>query len=141
MNSKKPLLKRLTERIPLAIKTKVFERDGNRCIKCRTQKWLEIHHITPVYSGGTNDENNLVTLCSLCHHFAPDGPLKFIKYMSDPNRPPFDLAIDIAEKAFISAIQLEEADYTIARSNPVAFWKARYGKEVRNALRWMYENE
>lgn len=29
---------------------------------------LTVHHLVPVHAGGTDDENNLVTLCLLCHH-------------------------------------------------------------------------
>ena len=130
-----------SERLPKHLKDKVFARDDDRCIKCHSQKWLEVHHILPIYAGGTNDINNLVTLCSLRHHFAPDSPLKFVKYVADPNRPPFDLALDIAQKSFVSALLLDREDYEIAKEDPISFWKARYEKDIRNALAWMYENE
>jgi len=29
---------------------------------------LTVHHIIPVCKGGTNDLNNLLLLCKLCHH-------------------------------------------------------------------------
>lgn len=29
---------------------------------------LTVHHVIPVHAGGTDDDNNLVTLCLLCHH-------------------------------------------------------------------------
>lgn len=29
---------------------------------------LTVHHIIPVHAGGTDDDENLVTLCILCHH-------------------------------------------------------------------------
>lgn len=141
MENHDSVYKMMKERIPPKVKARILERDGNKCIKCRTSKWLELHHIVPVYRGGTNDESNLITMCSLCHHFAPENPLKLIKYMADPNRPPFDLAIDVAEKAFVSALLLDKEDYEIARSDPVTFWKTRYEKELRNALLSLYGQE
>ena len=137
----KSVSQKLIERMPPNLKLRVFERDSNKCAKCRTQKWLEVHHIVPLYLGGTNDESNLITLCSLCHHFAPDQPLKFVKYMSDPTRPPFDFALDIAEKAFVSAVMLDKEDLEIAKENPVSFWRSRYRKDIGNALTWLYDNE
>jgi hypothetical protein len=33
---------------------------------------LEVHHIVPLYRGGTNDAENLAALCKPCHKEAPD---------------------------------------------------------------------
>jgi 5-methylcytosine-specific restriction endonuclease McrA len=38
--------------------------DGKRC---GSDRWTEIHHIHPVHLGGTNDPENLTTLCSFHH--------------------------------------------------------------------------
>lgn len=45
----------------------VFERDGRRCQNCGAAGRLEAHHITPISEGGTNDLDNLTTLCRSCH--------------------------------------------------------------------------
>lgn len=52
----------------------VFVRDGGQCTfkdslgkRCENRRWLEVHHIIHVKDGGTNDPENLPTLCS-CHH-------------------------------------------------------------------------
>lgn len=41
------------------------------CEECRkTGKLIpaeEVHHIVPLSAGGTNDENNLMSLCTSCH--------------------------------------------------------------------------
>lgn len=48
-------------------------RDQYRCQYCRMHEgeWhgidLQVHHIRPVDSGGSNDLDNLVTLCNGCH--------------------------------------------------------------------------
>ena len=48
----------------------MFKRDGFKCQYCGSfppNVMLEIDHITPVYSGGTNDINNLITSCFDCN--------------------------------------------------------------------------
>lgn len=42
-------------------------RDGNRCILCSSKESLEVDHIVPVCLGGTNDSDNLQTLCKKCN--------------------------------------------------------------------------
>lgn len=64
---------------------KVYDRDGHACVRCgwkpadtgpfrvsplthrRVLCMLEIDHIVPVSLGGTNDIDNLQTLCSCCN--------------------------------------------------------------------------
>ncbi len=49
---------------------KVFKRDKNKCVRCGSKKNLAVHHIIPVRSskeGGTEEIDNLVTLCKKCH--------------------------------------------------------------------------
>ncbi len=52
----------------------VFARDSGRCThinmkgeRCTSDRYLHIHHIIPVSLGGSNNPNNLTTLCS-AHH-------------------------------------------------------------------------
>lgn len=63
-------------RSPLAAEQKhaVFERDQGRCThigldgkRCNQDRGIEIHHIFPVSRGGTNELENLTTLCSNHH--------------------------------------------------------------------------
>ncbi len=42
-------------------------RDGGACVYCNSQEKLEVHHIIPIFNGGTNDIKNLVLLCHDCH--------------------------------------------------------------------------
>ena len=46
----------------------VYERDNCVCHACAsvTDDW-EVHHIVPISDGGTNDIDNLQTLCHRCH--------------------------------------------------------------------------
>ncbi|MCD7725322.1 MAG: HNH endonuclease [Clostridiales bacterium] len=39
----------------------------NQCAICGNKDFLEIHHLTPKASGGTDDYDNLILLCACCH--------------------------------------------------------------------------
>ena len=54
------------------LRRKVFMRDGHRCqgSGCRSTRFLEVHHRLPRAHGGSDQPDNLVTLCSRCHRFA-----------------------------------------------------------------------
>jgi hypothetical protein len=45
----------------------VFRRDGHRCLACGITSKLTIDHIVPKAEQGTNDEENLQTLCDTCN--------------------------------------------------------------------------
>ncbi len=45
----------------------IIERDGGRCVKCGCGDDLHIHHIIHRENGGTNNPDNLITLCAACH--------------------------------------------------------------------------
>ena len=46
----------------------VKHRDGHKCTDCGASGVeLHVHHIVPLSKGGTNDLDNLATLCSMCH--------------------------------------------------------------------------
>lgn len=57
--------------IPDRVRHEVFKRDGYRCRECGASRdegaTLEIDHIIPVANGGTNDIDNLQTLCKKCN--------------------------------------------------------------------------
>lgn len=72
--------------IPYKQKTEIFSRDNFRCQKCDfhgTSEDLEVHHIKMKIDGGCDETNNLITLCSICHYFAPDDENEFEKYLSE----------------------------------------------------------
>jgi hypothetical protein len=48
-------------------KKRVKQRDGKRCLCCGCTSPLQVDHIIPWYLGGTNDEDNLQTLCKYCN--------------------------------------------------------------------------
>ncbi len=72
--------------IPFKIKSEVFSRDGFKCKKCGfmgNSEELEVHHIKMRVDGGNDIINNLVTLCFICHHFAPDTEEDFQEYLKE----------------------------------------------------------
>ena len=59
--------------MPRELRLAVFKRDGFMCCDCGYQahdsrgRRLHVDHIIPVSLGGTNDIDNLQTLCDLCN--------------------------------------------------------------------------
>ena len=55
--------------IPEKVKKRIWQEANMRCAKCEESDvdTLEIHHIKAVKSGGTDDKENLILLCSNCH--------------------------------------------------------------------------
>lgn len=45
----------------------VFDRDGNKCLKCKSTENLTIDHIVPKSRGGSHHIANLQTLCQKCN--------------------------------------------------------------------------
>jgi hypothetical protein len=64
---------RLPARTRQAIKQRyaILERDGYRCTICGSPpgpgRVLQVHHRLPVHLGGANGDDNLITLCQVCH--------------------------------------------------------------------------
>lgn len=76
----------MKERNPI-LRKKVLERDNFTCQKCKIQdktaKSLEVHHLIPITFDGKDEINNLITLCSDCHHFAPNTKKEFDEYLNE----------------------------------------------------------
>ena len=78
----------MSNKIPIShvLKKEVLERDNSKCQKCgffgRTEE-LETHHIKPKISGGKDEKENLITLCSICHYYAPDSEEDFKNYLNE----------------------------------------------------------
>jgi 5-methylcytosine-specific restriction protein A len=51
-----------------AIRSRILRRDGHRCVICGAPA-RQVDHITPAYLGGTDDDDNLASLCDP-HHAA-----------------------------------------------------------------------
>jgi len=89
-------------------------RDDYTCRECETtggpkgDAQLEVHHITPVSKGGSDDLENLETLCQSCHRTKRDNPGSFDKQYST------DAIIDAVQKHFPAATSevADEIDMT-----------------------------
>jgi len=53
--------------VPEELRQKIFDRDGRKCVICGAKEDLSIDHIIPRSKGGTNDPENLQTLCRSCN--------------------------------------------------------------------------
>lgn len=62
------LVKRYT-RQPMshAKRMRVFEKNDFQCVSCSARKDLSVDHIFALANGGTNDDDNLQTLCRTCN--------------------------------------------------------------------------
>ena len=54
-------------KIPDAVRQRVYERDGHRCLCCNTRSDLSLDHIEPHSLGGSDEESNLQALCLPCN--------------------------------------------------------------------------
>jgi len=54
----------------------VLYRDGFKCQHCGSKDHLEVHHIRYKSHKGTNDVDNLITLCYECHQKLHSGKIK-----------------------------------------------------------------
>lgn len=64
-------------RIPDPVRVAVLKRDGFQCVRCGwnrsmfsrddPRRMLELHHVRPHKDGGTNEAENLITLCNVDH--------------------------------------------------------------------------
>jgi hypothetical protein len=56
---------RATQDVAPATRRQVKHRDGGRCVVdgCTQSVWVDVHHLTPRGEGGTNDADNLATMC------------------------------------------------------------------------------
>src|SRR5690554_7445468 len=54
--------------IPKSVKDKVFQRDGGRCIICGSYNAMPNSHYISRAKGGLGIEQNIVTMCMMCHH-------------------------------------------------------------------------
>jgi len=55
----------------MAIRGRILKRDNGLC-QARDEgcegNAVEVHHIVPIELGGTNDDDNLISLCEMCHY-------------------------------------------------------------------------
>lgn len=70
------------------LKAQVKRRDGNRCLACGGRKYLQVDHIVSWYKGGSNDIENLQTLCKGCNEKKGTRTMRFTTQRTTlPTRP------------------------------------------------------
>ena len=52
----------------------IWERDSFTCQVCGKKPAYQVHHIIPRRKGGSDDPDNLITLCGLCHMLISPTP-------------------------------------------------------------------
>ena len=65
----------------VALRFKVFDRDGWECRWCGKRRDLTVHHILARSGGGGDVEENLITLCNACHEFVQRRWRRFVDYL------------------------------------------------------------
>ena len=65
------------ELVDNATRAKVFARDGHVCLACGTARSSQLDHITAVYHEGSNEIDNLQTLCKHCNVFKATQHISF----------------------------------------------------------------
>lgn len=53
--------------IPQDVKTRVWQRDGGKCVECGAREYLEFDHVIPWSRGGATSIDNLQILCRRCN--------------------------------------------------------------------------
>ena len=126
------------ERLDPALRKAVLARDNNTCQICEVASGMEfvevldVHHIQEVYLGGTDDINNLITTCTVCHkliHLHGRGELAMrpIEQFSESEQRRFKRIIKLGNKIRVDmkmkgmkVDQLKKVDNTetIGRTKP-----------------------
>lgn len=51
----------------------ILRRDGHKCFFCKSHKKLHVHHLLPRSKGGSDDPENLLAVCDICHARLHEG--------------------------------------------------------------------
>lgn len=111
-------------KISVRTRFSIFKRDKFTCRYCGMSSpdvVLELDHIIPVASGGTDDEMNLATSCAQCNSGKSNIPLDEVMTGEDPH----DKAIELLEH------ERQMREYTTVRER---IWKYR-----TQCLDWIIE--
>jgi hypothetical protein len=91
------------ENLPIETKFKIYLRDLNQCTSCNKKAEdgvkLKIANITPRAAGGTNNVQNLKTLCEECSINYEGKGRQYFAPLKKHNRIPAEYAIGILKQA------------------------------------------
>lgn len=110
---------------------KVLRRDKFKCCKCYTNQNLTIHHIQHREHGGTDDPENLITMCFSCHRvwhrtYDRNNKAKFYKYISPVNE--FDMLVAIREA---NDKQNESRNYTVCNAGNILPYSKKGKRKIK----------
>jgi 5-methylcytosine-specific restriction endonuclease McrA len=99
---------RATQDIAPKTRRDVLHRDGGKCTvpRCRSARFIEVHHIVPRSEGGSHDASNLTSLCD-GHHVAlhehklvisGSAPNISVRFMSESVVPQMETATHVAAR-------------------------------------------
>lgn len=64
----------------------ILARDNYQCQNCKTKDSIfEVHHLVPKSQGGSDEPENLITLCRKCHRDYHDGKIELKKFGKNKN--------------------------------------------------------
>ena len=69
----KPVRRGKGKAVSKELRKMILERDKHQCVCCGNTEDLQIHHKQYRSKGGTDDPDNLVTLCAVCHAKQHEG--------------------------------------------------------------------
>ena len=58
---------RASDRDPCGPRRAILRRDNGVCCLCNAELACEVDHRMPLWQGGTDDDDNLQSVCSGCH--------------------------------------------------------------------------
>jgi superfamily II DNA or RNA helicase len=107
-----------TPPVPEEMKREIKERDGYKCLCCGTEigRYLQVDHIDPKYRGGSNDPENLQTLCGRCNSRKGTDTINFRDHETKLKIPPKSLP----------EFNMPE----VAQANNIESWKEFISKTV-----------
>ncbi len=83
-------IRKNTKRLYPSIKNRVKKRDGYKCVKCSSTYRISVDHILPRIKGGSNEDDNLQSLCHDCHRIKTKNENRKLKLLNQKNNTIFD---------------------------------------------------
>jgi hypothetical protein len=75
----------------------IYNRDGNKCLKCGSPEELTIDHIVPLSKYGSNERFNLQTLCKPCNEDKADTEVDYREWPEFEPEQKFDWSLSFRQ--------------------------------------------
>ena len=103
----------------------VVKRDDHKCQHCNAEEpvaSLEVHHIIPVRLSGSDELDNLVTLCQRCHNS--------LHYLGEDPEYPVEVLEKAGEKTNANQLGSRQMDSRYADNTPEGWTQEEWGKII-----------